>query len=99
MYNTTTKRIQDTVRAFKGGNPACQFKASQQKNGDYFCWQRPLNATMTPNLVCTPSQPNRSLKKRINKINESTSTINKIKQNNVKFYKKFKKHKITEDLH
>ena len=51
------------MRAFKGDNPACQFEAGQQKNGDYFCWQCPLNAKMTPNLVYTLSQPNTSLEK------------------------------------
>ena len=84
-YNN--KQILDTVRAFKGDSPACQLEAGQQKNGDYFCWQCPLNAKMAPNLVCTLFQPNPSLEKRINKIKVSTTSINKIKQNNVKLYK------------
>ena len=54
------KQIRDIVRAFKGDNPACQFEAGQQKNGDCFCWQCPLNAKMAPNLVYTLSQPNTS---------------------------------------
>ena len=42
---------------------------------------------MAPNLVYTLSQPNTSLEKRINKIKVSNTSINNIKQNNVKLYK------------
>ena len=41
---------------------------------------------MAPNLVYTLSQPN-TLEKRINKIKVSNTSINNIKQNNVKLYK------------
>ena len=95
----SSKQIRDIVRAFKGDNPACQFKAGQQKNGDYFCWQCPLNAEMAANLVYTLSQPNTSLEERINKMKESTISINKIKQNNSELYKNLKKHEIAEELH
>ena len=83
------KQIRDIVRAFKGDNLACQFEAGQQKNGDYFCWHCPLSAKMAPTLVYVLSQPNTSLEKRINKIKKSNTSINKIKQNNVKLYKNF----------
>ena len=71
------------MRAFKGDNPACQFEASQQKNGDYICWQCPLNAKMAPNVVYTLSQPHTSLEERINKMKDSTTSINRNKQNNL----------------
>ena len=87
------------MRAFKGDDPACKFEAGQQKNGDYFCWKCPLNAKMAPNLVYTLSQPYTSLEKRISIMKESTTSINKNKQNNLKLYKNFKKHKIAEESH
>ena len=93
------KQIWGIVRAFKGNNPACQFEAGQEKTRHYFCWQCPLNAKKAPNLVYALSQPKTSLEKTINKIKESTTSIYKIEQNNVKMNKNFKKHEITEELH
>ena len=61
--------------------------------------EKGLNAKMSPNLVYTLSQPNTSLEERINKMKESTTSINKIKQNNLKLYKNFKNHEIAEELH
>ena len=54
---------------------------------------------MAPNLVYTLSQPHTSLEERINKMKKSTRSTNKIKQNNLKLYKNFKKHEIAEELH
>ena len=45
------KNVHDIARIFKGDNPACQLEAGHQKNGNYFCWQCPLNAKMSSNLV------------------------------------------------
>ena len=49
---------------------------------------------MVPNLDYTLSQLNISLEKRINTMRDSTSFINKIKQNNVKLYKSSKNMKL-----
>ena len=49
---------------------------------------------MVPNLDYTLSQLNMSLEKRINTMRDSTSFINKIKQNNVKLYKSSKNMKL-----
>jgi len=60
--------IVDRMRIFKGDKPASQFESGQQKNGDYFCWQCPMYAKLSSNLVYTLSLPNISLPERIEKI-------------------------------
>jgi len=53
--------INDVMRIFKGDNPAAQFEAGHQKNGDYFCWQCPLYAQLSACVAHTMSLPNLNL--------------------------------------
>ena len=57
--------IIDAMRIFEEHNPAAQSENGQQKNGDYFCWQCPLFAPLSPNVLHTMSLPHLSLSNRI----------------------------------
>ena len=85
------KHVHDIARIFKGDNPACQLEAGQQKNGDGFSWQCPLNHKMSPNLVYTLSQPNFSLEDHIKKVKQSSLCTKKLENNIVKLFKNLKK--------
>ena len=91
--------ITDVMRVFKGDNPAAQFESGQQKNGDYFCWQCPLYAPLSPNIVYTLSLPHLSLTDRISKIKATESSKRKLQQNKLKLYKNLKKEEIVQELH
>ena len=49
--------ITDLMKIFKGDNPGSQFESVQEKNGDYFCWQYPLFAPLSPSIVHAVSLP------------------------------------------
>ena len=85
------KSVHDIARISKGDNPACRLEAGHQKNGDYFCWQCPLNAKMSSDLVYTLSQPNFSLEDRIKKVKQSSLSAKKLENNIVKPFKNKKK--------
>ena len=93
------KSVHDIARISKGDNPACRLEAGHQKNGDYFCWQCPLNAKMSSDLVYTLSQPNFSLEDRIKKVKHSSLSAKKLKSDIAKPIKNLKKHEITQKLH
>ena len=81
--------ITDVMQIFKGDNPAVQFHSGLQENGDYFCWQCPLFAPLSPSIVHT--LPNLSLSDRISKVQSSETSISKVRGNYVKLYKNLKK--------
>ena len=58
--------ITDVMQIFKGDNLAAQFQSGLQENGDYFCWQCPLFAPLSPNIVHT--LPNLPFSDRISKV-------------------------------
>ena len=81
--------ITDVTQIFKGDNLAAQFQSGLQENGDYFCWQCPLFAPLSPNIVHT--LPNLPLSDRISKVRSSETSISKLRGNYVKLYKYLKK--------
>ena len=83
------KKVHDIAQIFEGDYPACQLEAGHQKNGDYFCWQCPLNAKMSSNLVYTISQPNFLLEDHIKKVKQSSLSAKKLENNIVKPFKNF----------
>ena len=83
--------INDIMRVFKGDNPAVQLERGQQNNGDYFCWQCPLFANNSPNIVHTMSLPNLSLADRVSKVRLTNTSTEKLKKNKLKLYKNLKK--------
>ena len=85
------KNVHEIARIFKRDNPACQLEAGHQKNGDYFCWQCPLNAKMSSNLVYTLSQTNFSLEDRIKKVKQSSLSAKTLENNIVKPFKNLEK--------
>ena len=91
--------IFDIMRVFKGDNPASQFEVGHQKNGDYFCWQCPLNAQLLPNIVHSLSLLVLSLQDRINIVRATSISKNKINRKEVNLYKNLKKHELVQELH
>ena len=75
------EHVRDIARIFKGDNPECQLEIDQQKNGDYFCWQCPLNAKILSKLVYTLSQPNFSLEDRIKKVKQFSLSAKNLENN------------------
>ena len=57
-----------------------QFDSGQQKNGDYFCWQCPLFAPLSPSIVHAMSLPHLSLSDRISKVRSTQASVSKLKK-------------------
>ena len=91
--------ITDVMPIFKGDNPAFQFESGQQKNGDYFCWQCPLFAPLSPSIVHAMSLPHLSLSDRISKVRSTQASVSKLKRNLLKLYSNLKKDEVVQELH
>ena len=76
-----------------------QFDSGQQKNGDYFCWQCPLFAPLSPSIVHAMSLPHLSLSDRISKVRSTQASVSKLKRNLVKLYSNLKKDEVVQELH
>ena len=71
--------INDIVRAFKGDHPESQFKAGQQKGGNYACHSCCLNSNCAKSLPYSFKCNTLSQSDRINKIHASTSSQRRYK--------------------
>ena len=87
--------VNDTVRVFKGDNPAAQLEARQQKGGNFFCFVCRLNAHLTKSYYHASSYP---LQDKIDKIKCSHSTMIQMKTNNTNYFANLKKEDIKCEL-
>ena len=91
--------IKDVVRIFKGDKPAAQLEAGQQKGGNYYCFLCSLHADCSKSMIHCANLESFSLQYRLNKLQESFETINKIKNMSTNYFSKLKKHEIINELH
>ena len=79
--------VHDIIRFFHGDGPACQFKAGQQKGGDFPCRACPINTNSSNDVAHVLYQPIMGVKERIQKVLMTKSSQAKTKLNNLYLFK------------
>ena len=89
--------INDVGRFFKGGSPARQFEAGQQKEGNFFCKSCSIHSSHVKNIRFTKEMM--SLQDRIEKVKSTTISQIKLQKQQLKLYDKLRKTEIIDELH
>ena len=98
---TTSKgiTIYDIMRFFKGDGPAAQLETGQQKGGDFFCWQCPVNAQRCADLTHSMNLQSLSLEDRRLKVMQTVRSTNLSHKRETKLYSHLKKDAIISEPH
>ena len=86
--------INDIAMFFKGDSLACQFKAGQQKGGNFFCISCSIHLNHVQNICFSNAKEMMSLQDRIEKVKSTTTSQTKLQKQQLKLYDRLSKTKI-----